>query len=672
MTFLNELKRRGVFQAGVAYVLFGWLMVQVSDIVLPTFEAPSWVMKAIILLLLCGFPIAMLLAWFFDLTTRGMLRTEEVASDASISKFPAHFVNYVIISLLAAAVLLFAMDKFVWQTEFAATRSNTPVSIAVLPFDNISGDADTDPFTAGIHDDLLTQLSKISALRTLSRTSVLRYSEGDRSIPAIADELGVEVVLEGGVQRVDNRIRINAQLIDGITDSHLWAETYDRELTAANIFAIQSEISLAIASALRATLTGTEQQAIAAVPTRNLDAYIAYSEARGSMDSLAEDDIRNAIEKFSEASRIDPDFAAAWAGTCTAYLMLYKKDSDRQFFDAAEASCQKALELDDTRVEVHVALGALYRYFGQYSRAQDALESVNYSKAEQSLEHALSLDQSQVEARIELGLVFAHQGRLQEAEAELKNAAELEPGSWLAQTALFSFYYTLSTQPGRFALAEHHARRSATLRPDLASSWNNLGAAAYYLGQYEEAAEAWKKSLAIEPNRTAYTNTGLAYFYSGDYRRAAEFQQKALELAPGDNRAMGRLADALRFVDNANGQSKKAYREAVRLAKQLLEVNERDWRTLGLLAVYQAHLGEHEEAQRTLQRALEYSDFRAEVLYNQALVNMQAGRTQETLEALQQAIEKDPDYRNLARLEPDFEPLAGQARFRELVTSTSG
>lgn len=672
MSVFTELKRRGVFQAGLAYVLFAWLLVQVADIILPTFEAPAWAMKALILVLLAGFPIAVLVAWFFDLTTRGVRRTKDAETDISIRDFPGHLVNYVIISLLAAAVLLFAMDKFYWKTDWNASPNADQLSIAVLPFSNLTGDAGNEPFAAGIHDTLLTQLSKISAFRVLSRTSMLSYQDTRLPIPEIGRQLGATTILEGGVQRNADRIRINAQLIDARTDTHLWAETYDRQLTVENIFAIQSEISLAIADALRATLTSSEQQAIAQVPTRNLAAYEAYSKARASMDSISANDIGHAIERFSEATRLDPGFASAWAGLCVAQLALYGKDSDRQYFDAAEDACNRALALDNSAVEVHIALGTLYRYFGQYSRAEDALQQANYIKARESLEYALSLDEMQADALIELGLVLARQGRVPEAESRLKKAASLEPGSWSAQAALFSFYYTYSDQPGRFELAAEHARRGATLRPDLASSWNNLGAANYFLGRYELAAEAWQQSLDIEPTRTAYTNTGLAYYYSGDYQRAAELQQKAIELAPGDHRAMGRLADALRYIEGAEDRSLESYRQAARLAQQLLEINQQDWRTLSLLAVYQANLGEDQAAQGTLQRALQFSNRNAETLYNQALVDVRAGRINASLAALEEAVSRDPEYRGLIRRDPGFAPLATQERFAQITSTPAG
>lgn len=647
----------------VAYAVVAWLLVQVSDILLPIFGTPEWVMKAIVLLLAVGFPITLALAWFYRVTAEGISPTPDVSRGEDHAVFPGQLLNYIIIGVLAAAVLLFALDKFLWQTELPAGSPEVAQSIAVLPFRNLSGDPSAEPFVNGIHDDLLTQLSRLGSLRTISRTSVMRYRDQDLSIPAIARELGVTAVLEGGVQRLDDRIRVNAQLIDGEDDSHLWAETYDRQLSAANIFAIQSDIARAIAGALRAKLSGNEERALESVPTENLAAYDAYVAARANLDGISDENYARALEQFALATELDPGFAAAWAGLCSTYLRMYTRDSDRDHFDAAEAACDRALELDATRAEVYVALGSLYSHFGQYSKAEVALQRANYAKAEEALEQALALDGVELDALLQLGNALAWQGRLKEAEEYLLQAEALEPASWDVQAALFSFYYSFSDRRERFDLAAQHAARSASLRPDLAASWNNLGAANYMMGRYELAADAWEESLAVEPNRTAFTNTGLALYYSGRYEEAAEMQERAVALSPNDHRAMGRLADALNFVGGQEERTLQAFREAAALAGELLEVNDRDWRTLGLLAFYQANIGQHAQAEQSISRALQLSERNAETLYYHALMQSLQGAPEPALKTLEEAVTKDPDYIHLIRHEPYFEVLRALPAF---------
>lgn len=641
----------------VAYAVAAWLLVQVSDILLPIFGAPAWLMQTVVLLLAVGFPITMLLAWFYRVTPEDIVTTSPGAADESHDAFPGQLLNYIIIGVLAAAVVLFSLDKFVWQSGAPGQSAQTTQSVAVLPFRNLSGDPLADPFVNGIHDDLLTQLSRIGSLRTISRTSVMRFRDLDLPVPEIARELGVNAVLEGGVQRLEDRIRVNAQLIDSKDDSHLWAETYDRKLTAANIFAIQSDIARAIADALRARLTGEEKRALNAVPTRNLAAYDAYVNARASVEGISDESYARALEQFQFATELDPEFAAAWAGQCTTYLRMYKRDSNRAHFDAAENACARALELDDSRAEVYVALGGLYSQFGQYSKAEVALQRANLAKAEEALEQALSMEGVEVDASIELGSVLARQGRLREAESHLKRAEALEPGSWDAQNALFSYYYSYSDREDRFDLAAQYAAKSASLRPDLAASWNNLGSANYMMGRYDLAADAWTESLDIEPNRTAFTNTGLALYYSGRFAEAAQMQEKAVSLSPRDHRAMGRLADALHFVEGEQARSLQAFQRAADLADELLQVNDRDWRTLGLFAFYHANLGNNEVSSQNIERALQLSERNAETLYYLALIQARDDLPELALETLKELLPKDPDYIHLVSQEPHFQAV---------------
>jgi len=668
VTVLKELKRRGVVQGGMAYVLVGWLLVQVADIVLPAFSAPDWIMRALIVLLAVGFPVTLVISWLFDLTRKGFIRTRDQDSSSTEGTLKNDLINQVIIGVLAAAVIVFALDKFVWKSVLSSGKSTAPIAVAVLPFQNMTSNPDNDAFSWGIHDDLLTQLSKINGFKTLSRTSTQRFAETQLAIPQIADELGATVVLEGGVQRSAERVRINAQLIDGQSDEHLWAETYDRELTTQNIFAIQSEIARAIANSLQTTLSPEENLQLNKVPTDSLEAYDAYTNALARFNRFGIQDYEEASAQFLLATELDPGFASAWAGLCQVELGRYRQNSDRVHFDTAEAACAQALELDDSRVEVYIAQGALYRYFGQYARAEVALQQANYAKAEAALENALKIDSQMVEAMVELGQVLARQDRLAEAEAGLLRAQELAPRDYYAQSALFSFYYVYSDKPNRFELAALHGAKMTSMRPDLPASWNNLGTAHFMLNQYEEAADAWRESIGLSPTRTAYTNTGLALFYSGHYEESAKMQRKATELAPDDHRAWGRLGEALRHIDGEQAQARKTFTQAAKLALDLLEVNDRDWQTKGYLAVYLAYTGQEEKAQRIIAEALDESNRRSEVLYYGALVQLELGNSESSIDLLEEAVNRDSDYRHLIVNDPDLGTLSSNPRFQALVS----
>ena len=234
-------------------------------------DIPASLQRVFLSLLAVGFPVAVVLAWALEWTPAGLRRDrgEQVAVPKSSRGF-----DRAIIAVLAIAVGYFLVAEFAFTPDEPVRAA--PASVAVLPFANMSGDAANDPFTAGIHDDILTHLSRIAALRTTSRTTVMRYERSDKTVPEIAAELGVDTIVEGGVQAAGGRVRVNVQLIDGSNDAHLWADTFDRELTAANVFDIQSDIATAIAAALRANLTADDQRRLAAVPTQNIDALQTY------------------------------------------------------------------------------------------------------------------------------------------------------------------------------------------------------------------------------------------------------------------------------------------------------------------------------------------------------------------------------------------------------------
>jgi TolB-like protein len=347
MSFFEELKRRNVFRVAIAYVILSWLMAQVAELLLETFGSPDWVLKTLLVLFLVGFPFALFFAWAFEMTPEGIKKEKDVDRSQSITPQTGHKLNRTIIFVLVIALGYIAWDKFAYSptpevvqtqtvvenTNQATPESSLPIdkSIAVLPFDNRSSQEDDEFFTTGIHDDLLTQLAQISSLRVISRTSVVQFKNTSKSIREIAELLGVATILEGGVQRAGNQVRINMQLIDAATDAHLWAQTYDRELTANNIFAIQSEIATAVTLAMRATLSPEEQTRIADVPTQNMEALEEYFKGRAELDQRTLPAIESARMRFERARRLDPGFALALAGEALAIMFL--SDSGSSYGD---------------------------------------------------------------------------------------------------------------------------------------------------------------------------------------------------------------------------------------------------------------------------------------------------------------------------------------------------
>src|SRR5438094_10454394 len=314
--FFAELKRRNVYKVAVAYAVVGWLLVQVATQVFPFFEIPNWAVRLVVLLIIVGFPIALVIAWAFELTPEGLKRTEDVVLAASARHLRKHIWIFVVLVGAALSIALFfvgrysSRDKTPRQSE-AGTVSNK--SIAVLPFENRSDDKANAYFADGIQDEILTRLAKIADLKVISRTSTQHYKTAPENLPEIGRQLGIAHILEGSVQKSGDAVRVNVQLIRAATDSNLWADTFDRKLT--DVFSVESEVAKAIADELRVHLTGREEQEIAAKPTDNVEAYDAY--LRGLAYTLktypTSANVLGAQKYLREAVRLDPKFALGWA-----------------------------------------------------------------------------------------------------------------------------------------------------------------------------------------------------------------------------------------------------------------------------------------------------------------------------------------------------------------------
>ncbi|MEE8371315.1 MAG: tetratricopeptide repeat protein [Sphingomonadales bacterium] len=433
----EELKRRNVVRVGVAYLVVGWLILQVIDIVVPLLDVPDWVGKTVLIFLIAGLPVALFFAWAFEMTPQGVKKTAEVDLDASITPSTGQKLDRMIIGALALAVAFLVYDRFnpvatappesvpgaetpAPAAPVAATAPTLEKSIAVLPFSNLSGNKETDSFVAGLHDDLLTQLAKIHDLKVISRTSVLRYAGTTRSLKEIAAELGVATIMEGGIQRAGNRVRINVQLINSETDEHIWAETYDRVLTTENVFDIQSEITRQIAAALKAALTPAEEAGLDERPTENLAAYEAYLNSKLLEERYrngGEDTVDEAIAAAKLAVSLDPNFAEAWSQL--AYVQLNRfwfVGRDQVDAGAARASIQRAGALKPDAPEVGLMLG-LYHYWVNY----------DYASALPELDGVLATQPGNEQAWAVRGYVLRRSGRWEEALVSLKKAASLNP-----------------------------------------------------------------------------------------------------------------------------------------------------------------------------------------------------------------------------------------------------
>lgn len=537
MSLIRELKRRNVFRVAAGYVITGWLLVQVLELAADAFGAPDWVMKMIITVVVIGFVPTLLFAWAFELTPEGIKLERDVTRDDSITNVTARKLDYI---TLAAALGVVAMIG--WQqlappkarvipaqagisaesttgsdgdpglrrddggvggealdTQSGADRNAAPKlgahSIAVLPFVHRSAQADDLFFTDGIHDDLLIQLSKISDLRVISRTSVMAYRDTDKQIPQIARELGVAKILEGGVQRAGQRIRINAQLIDVATDEHMWAETFDRQMTIENLFDIQSEITTQIATAIKGQLTAEEARALDDKPTNSLAAWEAYSRARELMrdEGFNFDTHRAVLPLLRQAVGYDPQFYQAQARLTRMYGLASwigydRTEQSRQA--AAEALLQATAEAPDA-LEVLTAQ-AMSRYF--FHR--------DYRGALTLLQRALEASPLDSDILFNLGIVQRRVGRWDDSVASMLQAYAGDPRNVrVIGTALESL-----TLMGR----EKRVRELLPAALEHFPGESDLGAVAIELPMWADGdvAGARKAHSGVEPS------VGIAYLWA--------------------------------------------------------------------------------------------------------------------------------------------------------------
>ena len=415
-SFFAELKRRNVYKVAVAYAVVAWLLIQAASILFPTFEAPSWVMKVFVTIVAAGFPIALVLAWAFELTPEGIKRSDEVPPSESI----AHRTGRKLLAIVAVLALI-----AVGLLAFQLTRRNSPVSaqrisaiplksIAVLPFANLSEDKANAYFADGIQDEILTRLSRITELKVISRTSTQQYQSKPGNVPEIAKQLGVAHILEGSVQRLGDQVRVNVQLIKAEGDSHLWADTYDRKLT--DVFAVESEVAQRIADSLEARLTGHEQEQVSNVPTQNPQAYDEYLRGRVILNKQGYHEVENAVAHLRKAVELDPQYAQAWAQLATAESLRYLQERTAAQLERARAAGETAVRLQPELAEAHLGMSAVYYYCLR-----------DYDRALAELEQARSRAPNDPLATFYIGLVKRRQGKLEESIEFQKKATVFDP-----------------------------------------------------------------------------------------------------------------------------------------------------------------------------------------------------------------------------------------------------
>ena len=445
--FFEEVKRRKVYRVAVAYVIAAGGIIQLASAAFPAWELPNWSLRLVIVLLLIGFPIALILAWAFDVTSQGIKATPEVAA-------PGSHLRRNIIMLVATGIIISAAAGFFLLPRAAARKIDK--SIAVLPFENLSDDKENAYFADGIQDDVLTNLSKIGDLKVISRTSVMPYRGKTQNLREIGKTLGVSTILEGSVRRSGNRVRVNVQLIDATTDEHLWASDYDRDLT--DVFAIQTDLAQKIANELQAKLSPVEKSRMERRPTENGEAYLAFVQAH-NLQSAVEDlgKLKQSEQLYARAIELDPKFALAVArySQLKSWIVhTFERTTERR--QKARALAQRALQLQPDLPEAHLAMG-FSLYYGD-NDFEGALKE--FEIAQRDLPN-------EAEGYLALGSIQRRLGKWPESNASLEKAASLDPkDSWVLQNLALS-YQTLRD----FDAANKTIDRGLKVNPDGFGLW---------------------------------------------------------------------------------------------------------------------------------------------------------------------------------------------------------
>ncbi len=592
MSLFNELKRRNVFRVGIAYLIGAWLLAQIADLLIDNIGAPDWVMKTLFVALALGFFLALFFAWAFEMTPDGVKRESEVDRSQSITNVTGRKMDRSIIVILLLALGYFAWDKFsaappdvtaVAVVEEAAIEK----SIAVLPFVNMSADADNEYFSDGLSEELLNMLAKVDGLKVAARTSSFKFKKSEADISEIGEQLHVATILEGSVRKSGNQVRITAQLIKVDDGFHLWSETYDRDLD--NIFVVQDEIAKAIVDALKLPLLGHDAKPITSTAaTGNFAAYDLYLLGRHHARVYSEEDFNRAIDYYLRAIEIDPSFAAAYSGLADGYLFLsdYGNLPQAEAHQLARSAAEKALAIDPDSPEAHASMGLLLNNLN------------NDGEAETHFLWALEVNPNYVNALLWYSNNLNRQYRVSEGMSMVKRAMNVDP---LSHNVRRNYALQLPRlQLYEDALNEIQAFIAA--KPDDPMPYELWGDLLMVRGLPQNAIPMFRNAQRLRPGdiymAAQNVEAGLAL---DDKDLVAYWLQEARDR--GIDGQWTRKAENL--VMYANGD----YSGLLRQVDQLLESLPGQMRFLSYRGAALMNLGQADAALKTLQSALESSGY---------------------------------------------------------------
>jgi TolB-like protein/Tfp pilus assembly protein PilF len=662
--FFEEVKRRKVYRVAAAYIIAAGAMIQLASATFPAWELPNWTLRLVIVLLLVGFPIALILAWAFDITAQGIRATPD-------TPVPGKRRRRNIIMLIATGVIISAGTGFFLLPRVAAHKVDK--SIAVLPFENLSDEKENAYFADGIQDDVLTNLSKISDLRVISRTSVMQYRGRPTNVRDIGKALGVANILEGSVRRSGNRVRVNVQLIDANTDEHVWANDYDRDVT--DVFAIQSDLAREIANALQAKLSPAEKSQMTRKPTENGEAYLAFVQAHDLSCAYEDvDKLKQSEQLYQRAIELDPNFALAIA----RYSQLESwiaRDIDRtaERREKARTLAERALELQPDLPEAHLARGYSY-YWGDN----------NYDAALKEFETAQQGLPNEAEVYLAIGAIQRRQGKWAESTANMEKAVSLNPKDWWSLQNLTHNYTMLR----EFAKANQTIDRALAANPKALGPWEVKSKLAIAekgdFGVAERAFEAVKSFPMTNEQKLKIASGRADVFllerkYSEALQQAESLPDDQLAAYPRHLWAKYYCIGFARKALHDDSRARVAFLKAKSIAEEDLKRSpDSEDAHLGLAKVL-AQLGEKESALQEAQRASELvpeskdAFSGPEIASGVAEVYAILGDNDRAIETLNGLLRRPSGVTAQGlKVDPIWDPLRSDPRFQALIETYGG
>jgi TolB-like protein/Flp pilus assembly protein TadD len=692
MNLFSELRRRNVFRVGIAYLVGAWLFTQVADVVLGVISAPDSAMRAVVAILALGFIPTVIFAWVYEMTPDGVKKASEIDLDQSITQHTGKKLDIATMIMVVSAVAFVAVERYLPDSDepvaseapavteeivaeppaSEASEEQLPItSIAVLPFANRSNQDDDLYFTDGIHDDLLTQLAKIHDLTVISRTSVMEYRNSPKKLREIAAELNVGTILEGGVQKVGDRVRINAQLIEAATDRHLWAETFDRELTAENVFELQSEIARSIVRAVSGELSPEEASMLSEVPTHNFAAYDAYLRGKEIINgaNYARSEEEAALPFFQKATELDPGYVEAHAELAGLYAQQYWRglDTSEALLEKYRATLERTYSLNP---DSPVALRAQANY---HYRVEN-----DYQKSLELLQRALKAAPGDVDIHSDIGLTLRRLGRWDESIEAFSRALRLDPASSFNHALLIE---TMSGARRWQDVVDNSVALEDADRDELDIQLTRAAALYNLTGDLKRIERVFgNMNLLGSTDYLAWS--ARVHFMQRDWERAIEVLENEIwtDLAVqrvGETNRLSQLGDAWRMKGDAD-RSRDYYQRLVARKDGVMASALQD-RVYGggLIAVGLARLGRMEEALALANRLVEENPYEKDALvavspvFDRAMVRALAGDRDGAISDLETALEMPgalPVTQWDLYYDPNWDHMRDDPRFIELAT----